>query len=113
MASKEHFNVNEYVKSVSSLTKYQILYNPTWTKVSKEYTYCDISSSKHLTLPTSPRSVCSIIYYTARLAEQAGRGWESQMFGRQRGGGVLSLLLLIYMYSLKVFNCDIFPELGM
>ena len=42
MTSKEHFNVNEYVKSVSSLTKYQILYNPTWTKVSKEYTYCDI-----------------------------------------------------------------------
>ena len=51
------------------------------------------ASSKHLTLPTSPHSVSSILL-SARLTEQAVRGWESQMFGLSRG--VLSLLSLIY-----------------
>ena len=56
------------------------------------------SSSKHLTLPTSLRSVCSILHCAlpARLTEQAERGWESQMFGRRMG--VLSLLSLIYIF---------------
>ena len=56
------------------------------------------SSSKHLTLQTSPPA-CSgrragIVQYTA---DRAGRGWESQIFGRRRG--VLSLLSLIYILS--------------
>ena len=49
------------------------------------------SSSKYLTLPTSPRSDCSILHYLPVWHSRQGEVGESQMFGRRRGGAVPSI----------------------